>query len=180
MKIKIIAEPLPGVLLLEAQHSEDIRGDFMKYYNQEEFRNLGIDFEPAESFISRSRKNVIRGIHYQAGRSSHKKLVCCLKGNVIDVVVDIRQESPNFNKPVTFALSERNKRMVIIDKGYGHGFLSLGQENWMIYATTTVYDKERDCGILWSSIDYDWPVTDPIVSERDEQHPNIKSLIEKK
>ena len=117
-------------------------------------------------------------MHYQAGASAHDKLVCCLKGRVLDVVVDIRPESPVFNQPVSIELSQHLNNVLFIPQGYGHGFLSLEDDSWILYSTSTVYDKDMDCGVLWSSIDFDWPVNDPILSHRDTLHPSIEDLDE--
>jgi dTDP-4-dehydrorhamnose 3,5-epimerase len=175
-ELSIIEQLLPGVTLLQCPHYTDHRGDFTKLFHADAFSALGLPFIPAESFLTRSKAGVIRGMHFQVGESAHDKLVCCPKGRVLDVVVDVRPESEHFNKPVAFELSEHSNTALLIGQGYGHGFLALGEDSWMLYSTTTVHNPALDRGVLWSSIDFDWPVQQPVISERDRQHPPIKAV----
>ncbi len=172
----IIDQPLPGVTLLQCPYHSDHRGDFTKLFHADGLTSLGWPFIPAESFLTRSRAGVIRGMHFQVNEAAHDKLVCCPKGRVLDVVVDICPESAYFNKPVALELSEHSNTALLIAKGYGHGFLALEDESWMLYSTTSVYNPALDRGVLWSSIDFDWPVQQPIISERDGQHPSIEAM----
>lgn len=98
-----------------------------------------------------------------------------MKGRVLDVVVDIRLGSPYFNQPVSIELSESEPTSLLIAKGYAHGFLALEDESWMLYSTSTVHQPELDRGVLWSSINFNWPIQDPLLSQRDQQHPSIHS-----
>ena len=173
----VVDQPLPGVFLLGCPYFEDHRGDFTKLFNCDDFSALGCEFLPLESYISCSDSGVVRGIHFQVDGSSHDKLVCCLKGSVLDVVVDIRPASPYFNKPISIKLSESLNTVLLIGKGYGHGFLSLEDRSMMLYSTSTVYNKALDRGVLWSSINFDWPIVNPIISERDSKHPPITDLL---
>ena len=171
--IKIIEQLLPGVILLECPRYTDLRGDFTKLYHAGAMTSLGVPFEPVESFMTRSKAGVIRGMHFQVDEAAHDKLVSCPKGRVLDVVVDVRPESPQFNKPIALELSEEDSAVLLIGKGYAHGFLSIDDDSWMMYATTTVHNPSLDRGVLWSSIDFEWPVDTPIVSDRDQRHPAI-------
>lgn len=116
-------------------------------------------------------------MHFQVGKAAHDKLVCCLRGHVLDVVLDIRpgSPSPHFNQPVSIELSESEPTALLIGQGYAHGFLALEDESWMPYNTSTVHQPELDRGVLWSSIDFDWPHQHPRLSQRDQQHPSIHS-----
>ena len=172
----IVDEPLPGVVIFNCPHYRDIRGSFIKHFCSDYFQSQGIFFHPAESFLTRSRANVIRGMHFQVGEAAHEKLIFCPKGRVLDVVVCICPKSPHFNKPISVELSEHRDIGLIIGKGYGHGFLSLDDDSWMMYSTTSVHCPSLDRGVLWSSINFDWPIQDPIISKRDRQHPLIGSL----
>lgn len=172
----IIDQPLPGVMLLQCPHYSDHRGDFTKLFHGGALSSLGRPFIPAESFLTRSNSGVIRGMHFQVDEAAHDKLVCCLKGRVLDVVVDIRPDSLHFNQPVAFDLSEHDNAALLIGKGYGHGFLSLEADSWMLYLNNTVHNPALDRGVLWSSIDFDWPVRQPVISERDRHHPSIEAL----
>ena len=173
--IKMIEEVLPGVALLQCPRYADVRGDFIKLYHSDAMSSLGLPFEPAESFMTRSKAGVIRGMHFQVDKAAHDKLIFCPKGRVLDVVVDVRPKSPQFNKPIALELSEDDNLALLIGKGYAHGFLSIDEDSWMMYATTTVHNPSLDRGVLWSSIDFEWPISAPIVSERDQRHPAIGS-----
>ena len=135
-----------------------------------------LSFTPAESFLTRSRSNVLRGMHYQTGIASHDKLVSCVKGRVLDVIVDVRPESSHFNKPYSIELSESSNTLVFIGKGYAHGFLSIDDDSWMMYFTSTVHCPDLDKGVLWSSINFEWPIERPVISKRDSNHVPISSL----
>jgi dTDP-4-dehydrorhamnose 3,5-epimerase len=170
---RILEEPMPDLYLLEFPRSSDERGDFTKIFHVDSFKEKGIDFFPAELFLTRSKAGVLRGMHFQHGPAAHSKLVFCSRGRVLDVVVDIRQESLYFNRPFALELSETSNRALLIGKGYAHGFLALEDESWMFYATTTVHCPSLDRGVLWSSIAFDWPLQKPVLSARDCQHPSI-------
>ena len=171
--ITIIAEPLPDVFLLSVPCYEDDRGDLTKLFHSDSLASLGIDFKPAEIFQTRSKAGVLRGMHFQVGRSEHSKLVTCTRGHVLDVVVDVRGTSDYFNKPFAIELSENSNKALLIGKGYAHGFLSLVDNSCMLYSTTTVHNPSLDRGVLWSSIDFNWPCINPLLSERDASHPRI-------
>jgi dTDP-4-dehydrorhamnose 3,5-epimerase len=115
-------------------------------------------------------------MHFQVGEAAQDKLVFCPKGRVLDVVVDVRSSSPHFNQPVAVELSEHNSTALLIRKDYAHGFLALEDDSWMLYFTTTVHCPALDCGVLWSSIAFDWPIQNPVTSERDKCHPAIQNI----
>lgn len=173
---RIDLELLPGVFVLEHKRFEDNRGSFFKIFQDELFTSLGIDFQPKEYFYSTSKKNVIRGMHFQVGKYSHDKLVYCSEGNLIDVIVDVRRNSKNFNKPVSFELSGSDSKMIFISKGYAHGFLSKSRISTMHYFTSTVHSPMFDRAVLWSSINFDWNIKKPILSQRDLSHPSIHEI----
>ena len=108
--LSVISEPLPGVFVLDCPHFPDHRGDFTKLFHSDALLAQGIDFKPAESFLTRSNAGVLRGMHFQVGEAAHDKLVSCIKGKVLDVVVDVRPESNHFNKPLALELSESDNR----------------------------------------------------------------------
>jgi len=172
--LKILEEPLPDLFLLECPHYPDDRGDFTKLFHTESLKAQGVNFPLAEIFLSRSKAGVLRGMHFQAGIAAHAKLVTCTRGRVVDVVVDVKAESTNFNQPFAVELTEASNLALLIGKGYAHGFLSLEDESHMLYATTTVHNPSLDKGVLWSSIAFDWPVPSPLLSARDCQHPRIQ------
>jgi dTDP-4-dehydrorhamnose 3,5-epimerase len=174
--LQILDQPLPGVYVLDCPHYHDHRGDFTKLFHAEALLAGGIYFTPAESFNNPSKVGGLRGMHFQVGEAAHLKLVACPKGRVLDVVVDVRPESPHFNKPFAMELAEHINTALLIAKGYAHGFMALDDDSWMLYFTSTVHCPALDRGVLWSSIAFDWPNVDPIISGRDAQHPSIANL----
>jgi len=171
--MKIIDQILPDVFLISLKNSNDHRGNFVKTFNSLDFEKQDFGFSPKESYISSSAENVLRGMHYQIKKYSYVKLVTCFKGRVLDVIVDVRPSSSNYNKPISHILSEEKPEAILIGKGYAHGFLSLSNESIMSYMTSTIYSPNFDCGVLWSSINFNWPLDKPILSERDKRHPSI-------
>jgi dTDP-4-dehydrorhamnose 3,5-epimerase len=167
---------LPNVFLLNCPYYPDDRGSFIKLFHDIEFAPFCPGFVPAESFLTRSNAGVLRGMHFQVGKAAHHKLVYCLRGRVLDVVVDVQPESSYFNKPVKVDLCESDNTVLLIGKGCAHGFLSLEDESWILYHTTTHHDPSLDRGVLWSSIDFEWPIDQPMLSYRDTRHPRIEEL----
>lgn len=173
---KIISQPRAGLYLLKCPFFADQRGDFIKLFHCEMFNGVGINFVPAETFVTRSHRGVLRGMHFQAEEYEHDKLVCCVSGKVLDVVVDIRPDSPSFNKSFATELSPESSSALLIPKGYAHGFLALDDNCHMVYHVSTVHSPAHDRGVLWSSINFEWPIQEPIVSLRDSSHPDISEL----
>lgn len=173
---EVLDEPLPGVFVIRTPRFEDERGIFLKTYNSSFFDTLPNPFYPAEQFTSVSADGVLRGMHFQTGSSSHQKLISCIAGELLDVVVDVRPESPNFNKPISLKLSENNPISILVAKGYAHGFLSLSNSCTIQYLTSSVHSPHEDKGVLWSSLNFDWPIEKPLISPRDASHPQIGSV----
>ena len=173
--LRVRSQPLPGVYVLDCPYFPDHRGDFTKLFHIDALSKQGIAFTPAESFLTRSKADVLRGMHFQVGEAAHDKLVTCIKGQVLGVVVDVRPESLNFNKPFAIEISESINTALLIGKGYAHGFLTLAEDSWMLYTTITIHCPSLDQGVLWSSIAFDWPSA-TLISERDGLHPSIQEL----
>ena len=165
-----------GLYVIDKFVSRDDRGNFIKMFNYDEFINNGIDVEFKESYYSTSKKNVIRGMHFQLPPDQHAKLVTVIKGSVTDVVVDLRKESPTYKKVFSIELSDRNNKALFIPVGMAHGFVSNEDDTVMLYQVSTGYHKESDCGIRYDSIDYQWNVTNPIVSDRDRSFESINDF----
>ena len=168
---------MPDLYILDCPNFSDHRGDFTKLFHSESLQAQGININPKETFLTRSKANVLRGMHYQVGAAAHIKLVKCIKGKVLDVVVDIRPESAYFNKPISVELSGSENMALLIGKGYAHGFLTIEDDSWMLYSTTTEHCPSLDKGVRWNSIDFNWPITHPLLSSRDECHPLIEELL---
>ena len=165
-----------GVRLLNILNFEDDRGCFIKAYNKNAFLDLGIDFIPEEHFYSVSKKNVIRGMHFQIGNSSHNKIIHCIKGEILDVFVDLRKGSKTFNKPIGIKLNEYRNHLIFLPKGFAHGFLTLSDNSIVQYMTDKVHSPALDKGVLWNSIDFNWPIKNPLISKRDQSHPSINEI----
>jgi dTDP-4-dehydrorhamnose 3,5-epimerase len=171
--MKIHSEPLPGAFVLEPRFFEDPRGNFLKTFHQPDFAALGMDFHPREEFFSTSHRAVVRGMHFQLPPHDHEKLVYCVRGAALDVVLDLRKASPGFGKFAGIELSAQNHRLFYIPRGVAHGFLSLHDDTIMIYKTSTVHVPTHDAGIRWDSFGFVWPVATPILSERDRLFPAL-------
>ena len=137
---------LEGVKILRCPYTSDLRGSFVKTYHAEIFSNLGISFSPAESFITTSGLGVIRGMHYQSDIHAHDKLVYCLAGKILDVIVDIRSSKSQFNRPISITLDSKHNCAVFIPKGYAHGFLSQCENSVLLYQTSKVHSPKNDKG----------------------------------
>ena len=121
-----------------------------------------------------SGKNVLRGMHFQRPPAAHDKLVYCPVGKVLDVVLDLRPTAKGArSRCFSHELSAQNREMLFIPAGCAHGFLALEDDSMMVYQTSTVHSPSHDAGVLWNSFGFDWPVKNPILSERDQKFPAL-------
>lgn len=160
----ILDTPLPNCLVFEAFGADDDRGDFRKPFSAGwggEFSN----FAAREFFYSNSRNGVLRGMHLQTGAAAHAKIVFCIAGEILDVLVDLRR-GPNFGASFASTLSANNRRAILVPVGVAHGFLVLSNNASLGYLTTTPHDPTHDTGVRWDSFGFDWPPVSA-VSERD-------------
>jgi len=174
--MEIIATELAGVQVIRPRVFTDARGSFVKTFHAPAFREAGRPFEPQEEFFSTSAKNVLRGMHFQLPPAAHAKLVYCVAGRVLDVVLDLRKSSPTFGRSYTRELNDKNRELLFIPIGFAHGFLALADGATMVYQTSTVHAPAQDAGILWNSFGFDWPVKDPVLSERDRRFPALRDF----
>lgn len=175
--MKVTKGRLPGILLLEPHAYVDSRGFFMESYNEETFKKIGIK----EKFIQDNHSlslqaGIIRGMHYQLANAAQTKLVRTVTGSIFDVVVDIRKGSPTFGEWEGFILSEDNKRQLYVPKGFAHGFCTISTNAQVLYKADTLYSKENERGLAWNDeeIGIAWPTANPILSEKDRDHPKLK------
>jgi dTDP-4-dehydrorhamnose 3,5-epimerase len=161
---------LPGVILVEPKVFGDERGFFMETYHGPRFAAAGIDLPFVQDNHSRSRKGVLRGLHYQL-RHAQGKLVRVVQGEIFDVAVDARRSSPTFGRWFGAILSDTNRRQLYVPPGFAHGFCVVSDSADVLYKTTDVYHPEEERSVLWNdpAIGITWPVTDPIISAKDEQ-----------
>lgn len=176
MKIKISELELPGCYLIEPIEFSDERGNFVKTFHEEVYRQAGLDFIPTEEFFSYSKKHVLRGLHFQTPPNAHNKMVYCPHGEVLDLFVDLRKSSPTYGHSLKMALSQQNKSILYLPIGIAHGFLALRDNSLMIYKTDHVYAPEHDTGILWRSVGIKLPIDNPLVSARDASFETLQEF----
>lgn len=168
---------IEGLLLFEPAVFEDSRGCFFESYNENLFKQQGIDVRWLQDNQSSSVYGVIRGLHYQVPPFAQSKLVRVLRGKILDVAVDIRKNSPTYGKAYSKILSARNRLQLFIPKGFAHGFSVLSRKAEVLYKCDAFYHKESEAGILYNdaelNIDWGIPGKDVIVSEKDLQLPGF-------
>lgn len=174
--MRIIETPFSGIKVIENFYQYDIRGNFVKLYNAEQFEMRGLNVELKEIYYSTSQKDVIRGMHFQMPPYEHDKIVHVIKGSAIDVVLDLRKSSPNYKKYYEIHLSGNKPKSIYIPKGFAHGFKCLENDTVMLYHVTSGYSPEADMGIAYDSIGYDWNIADPIISERDSNFISLEKF----
>ncbi|WP_066297114.1 dTDP-4-dehydrorhamnose 3,5-epimerase [Bacillus sp. FJAT-29937] len=160
--------------LLEPKVFDDHRGFFLESYNERVFENLGITYSFIQDNHSLSvEAGTLRGLHYQLEPYAQTKLVRAVRGAIYDVIVDIRKESPTYGQWQGFILTEENKRQLLVPKGFAHGFCTLVKNTEVIYKVDNYYSAEHDRGIQWNDpyLNIDWPVREPILSDKDSRHP---------
>lgn len=164
---------LQGVLIFTPRVFSDDRGYFFESFREKLFTERGIDVSFVQDNISHSKKNTIRGLHYQVGEFAQGKLCQVVEGRVLDVAVDIRFGSPTFGKYVATELSDKNHDQLWIPPGFAHGFSVLSDTATFHYKCTNYYDKASERAILFSdkTLSIDWNVTDPLVSAKDLEAP---------
>lgn len=167
--------------MLEPRVFGDDRGYFLETWSSERYERAGIPGPFVQDNVSFSKRGVLRGLHYQHPHSQGK-LVQVLSGRVIDVAVDIRVGSPGFGQWVGEELSEANHRQMYIPPGFAHGYCVTSQTAVFSYKCTDFYNPAAEGGIVWNDPDLEinWPVTEPIVSRRDAEYPQLKDIPEEK
>lgn len=168
---------IEGCYLLSFPIHEDVRGKFIKPFISDQFQEWGLEIEIKEEFYTVSSKNVIRGMHFQAPPKAQKKIVQCLSGVVYDVVIDLRRNSSTYLKKEVITLNSADPKMLYLAPGIAHGFLSLTENSLIYYKVDQGYDSKLDIGILWDSIGIDWPVKEPILSDRDRKFKRLDEFI---
>jgi len=178
MNIESLA--IPDVLLIKPSLHEDERGFFYELFNQKEFNlKSGLNINFVQDNISFSKKNVLRGLHYQESPFEQGKLVSVISGEVIDVVVDLRKDSTTYGKYVKEKLSSENKKQIWIPPGFAHGYYTCSGGANFLYKTTNYYSKKHEKIIIWndSSLNIDWSISEsPIISAKDANGKNFKGV----
>jgi dTDP-4-dehydrorhamnose 3,5-epimerase len=173
--VKITPLAIPEVQLIELDVHRDERGHFLELFNEERFAKHGLPTEFRQDNHSLSRRDVLRGLHYQL-RHPQGKLLSCVRGRIFDVAVDIRVGSPTFAKWVGRELSEDRPELVWIPQGFAHGFCAMSGTAEVQYKCTDVYVPEDEHGIVWNDADLNiaWPIEKPVLSRRDWALPKLR------
>jgi len=168
---------IPEVILIKPTVFTDERGFFTEVYKKSDFLDFGIKNEFLQENHSLSKaKGVLRGLHFQTPPMTQGKLVRVIFGSVFDVAVDIRKNSPTFGSWVSAVLSGENKEMLYVPEGFAHGFCTLEENTEVIYKCSEIYSPGHDRGIIWNdlAIGINWPVENPVLSEKDKVWPLLK------
>jgi dTDP-4-dehydrorhamnose 3,5-epimerase len=175
--MKRIETSLKDAVILEPAVFGDQRGYFYESYNKEKYAELGIYADFVQSNVSRSMRGVLRGLHYQ-WPNPQGKLVSVLEGEVYDVAVDIRRDSPTFGQWAGVMLTAENKRHFWVPEGFAHGFCVLSEFATFAYQCTAQYDREADAGVRWNdeAIGIDWPISEPLLSAKDAKAPFLADV----
>jgi dTDP-4-dehydrorhamnose 3,5-epimerase len=178
MNFSIEETGIEGLVVVKPRVFRDPRGFFMETFRSDTFQALGLPAQFLQDNLSKSSKGIVRGLHYQAPPFDQGKLVTALVGTVLDVVVDIRKNSPTYGETRSFLLSDEEPCFVFVPSGFAHGFSVLSDMALFHYKCTNVYDKASEGGILWNDPDLaiDWQVENPLVSDKDKELPLFKNF----
>jgi dTDP-4-dehydrorhamnose 3,5-epimerase len=167
---------IPEIVVIESERFVDARGSFLECYKHSTFAAHGIPDTFVQDNCSRSVRHVLRGLHYQKPPAAQAKLLCVVTGQIFDVAVDIRKGSPTFGRWTSASLSPGN--LVYVPTGFAHGFVVLSADATVIYKTTAEYDPVLERGIIWSdpTIGIQWPVNDPVLSDKDRRLPTLAQV----
>jgi dTDP-4-dehydrorhamnose 3,5-epimerase len=168
---------LEGLALIEPEIYRDDRGFLLESYNAERWREVGADTEFVQDNHSRSRGGTLRGIHFQL-RPGQAKLVRCVRGRIWDVAVDLRRDSPSYGRWEGHELDDETHLQLFVPAGFGHGFCVLSDEADVSYKLSSQFDPETEAGVAWDDpqIGIEWPLADPILSERDRSAPRLAEV----
>jgi dTDP-4-dehydrorhamnose 3,5-epimerase len=180
--MKFRESKLKGLFIIEPTIYLDSRGYFFESFNNKKFeQNTGLKIDFLQDNESQSQKNVLRGLHFQNNPFAQGKLVRVIQGSVLDIAVDIRKESDTYGKYIKEILSAKNKQMMYIPEGFAHGFVTLENNTIFSYKCTNYYHKEAEGCLLYndSTLNIDWGVVSPILSEKDKLGEKFSSFVSK-
>jgi dTDP-4-dehydrorhamnose 3,5-epimerase len=179
--MNLVKTKLDGLVVLKPTVFKDNRGYFMESYNQKNINKLLGNVNFVQDNESESSRGVLRGLHFQKPPYTQAKLVRCLKGSVLDVVLDLRKDSKTYGIFETISLTEENKKQLFIPKGFAHGFIILSKSAIFSYKVDNYYNPDSETGVLWSDLDLniDWKINknEIIVSEKDKNLPTFNEII---
>lgn len=169
---------LDKIWLIKPKIYEDDRGHFLESFRKEVFKQKGVEYDFVQDNISTSAKGAVRGLHYQKDPYSQAKLVMAIYGEILDVAVDIRKDSPTFGQHFSTILNDKNRHMMLVPSGFAHGFSVLSEQATVAYKCNQYYHKESERGVRWNdpALQIDWKTKSPILSEKDKQQPLLKDI----
>lgn len=181
--MELVQSPLKDCFYLKPAQFKDERGIFSETYNKKTFQKVtGMDIDFVQDNQSQSSKGVLRGLHFQLGKMAQAKLVRVAHGKVLDIVVDIRKDSPTFGQHFSIELTRINGFQLFVPRGFAHGFITLSEESIFCYKCDNFYDKASEGGIIYNdaTLKLDWhlPEEELIVSEKDLQLPSFEEAIQ--
>lgn len=174
--MKFIKTSFEGVFIIVPEPREDSRGFFSRVYCQNEFGEQKIKFDIKQiNRVVTLKKGTIRGIHMQAHPYEEDKLISCIQGSVFDVIIDLRKKSKTFRKHYSIVLSDKNKKILLMPKGFAHGYQTLENKTIVEYPTSQFYNSKNEIGIRWndSYFKIKWPIKKSLVSEKDASWPDF-------
>ncbi|MEM6523600.1 MAG: dTDP-4-dehydrorhamnose 3,5-epimerase [Bacteroidota bacterium] len=178
--MKLTKTPFAGLIVLEPSVINDDRGFFMESYNRNQLQKLGIVNTFVQDNHSRSQKGVIRGLHFQNPPYQQSKLIRSISGEILDVVVDIRKNSPTYGEHFSLLLSADNKKQLFVPSGFAHGFVALSDNAEILYKCDQFYHKDSEGGLLYNdpdlNINWQLDLSTSIISEKDKTHPAFKDF----
>jgi dTDP-4-dehydrorhamnose 3,5-epimerase len=169
MEIKVVETPIKDLVVLEIGVFEDARGFFTEPWNKRDFQKAGLELEFVQEAHSKSTQGVLRGLHYQNQTAPVGKLVRCIVGEIFDVAVDIRSNSPTYGKWFSIELSAENRKQLYIPPGFAHGFEAISEKAEVLYKQTGYYTPSTEGILVWSDEDLaiQWPISNPLLSDKD-------------
>ena len=175
MPFEFLSCGIPGLTLIKPKVFNDERGGFLEMYKYSDFARVGISEHLVQDNYSTSTRGVVRGLHYQKNPKAQGKLVCCIKGKIYDVAIDVRRGSPFYGKWTAIELTQENRHLLYVPPGFAHGFQVISETAEVMYKCTNEYSPADDRGILWNDphLAITWPVANPVVSKKDLAQPSF-------
>jgi dTDP-4-dehydrorhamnose 3,5-epimerase len=175
--MKFTETPLPGAFVIELEKRGDDRGFFARFFCAREYQQHGLNHQIAQINNSLSKyRGTLRGMHYQLAPKSEDKIVRCVRGALLDVIIDLRPASPAFKRHFKIELTAENRSMLYVPKGFAHGFITLAEDSEALYLATEFYSPEHERGVRWNDPQFgiEWPLAPVVISDKDRNHADFK------